>query len=171
MDDLDGMAACRYCKGALESGARKCPQCLGWQGRLPDLQSPKGVFVFMGTMCLFMAPMVVAIDALERPAGPEIGDIVVADAELHRHPQDGPVIAVIGKLRNEGSRSGSRPHFEVRVHDPGGELIDAFAAEVPSLVIPPEHEVAFRVRAEAHHDPARYGSFEIHLTEIHGSRR
>lgn len=144
---------------------------MSWQGWLPDMQSPKGLFVAMGAMASFLVPLFVVAESLENPRPPELRDLTIQDSTRHHYRDGRHYIAVVGTLRNESSATGSRPHFEVRFFNANGELIDTFASDAYDLVVPGKQEVAFRVRAPAQHDESAYHRHEIRLTAILGWHR
>ena len=124
------------------------------------------IFVFLGVTVFWIPGGVSSVR-------PELADFEITESTLHYSDCCGSnhYLAIVGRIRNNGSIAAKAPHFEARFYGAGGELIDSLATDSYDLVISPRTEATFRVRGPAQHPESAYETHDVRVTAIRPPQR
>lgn len=169
MQAAHDVSECRHCKQEIRAGAAKCPHCLGWQSKwMPEPQSPRGSFLMLGVVLLFIVPLFLFLNnLLFFDPDPGLDQLVITESEMHHSASESRnFLSIVGKLRNAGRKALKNPHFEVQFFSADGKLIDSLASNSYDLIIPAQSEVSFKVRGNADRPATEYARYAIRLTGV-----
>ncbi|KPK64622.1 MAG: hypothetical protein AMK73_04595 [Planctomycetes bacterium SM23_32] len=82
----------------------------------------------------------------------------------------GPIVYVVGRMKNESDVAWERVGFQATFCDAGGRLIDAATeGDFPGMVLP-HAEVAFKVSGSKHLPMSRYADHKVSVVEAEQAR-
>ncbi len=82
---------------------------------------------------------------------------------LHGHDSDGPTVAVLGLLRNDGDVDWTDVQIEAQFFDADGRLVDTATEFFHRGHVLAGREVAFRVGLASEHPPEDYASYAVFI--------
>ncbi len=145
--------SCIACGMAIQSQAKKCQHCRTWQTKW-SLTAVKPAFPL-----LFILFFVVLFGGMtydvynsiykDQASFPEYKDSIVVVNSNYNFAERGDCtyITSIGHLKNNSNVPWEYLRIEVQFFNQSGELIDTISDRNYGLFLPPNTEVAFRVRA------------------------
>lgn len=161
---------CRWCREPLHARARVCPHCAHWQSCLTAWKySPLAgglILVLMllaagGVNCWIISRAMSHFGALFQPA-PFPEELHVAASEMVPGMLNGePVMAVVGRLRNEGPNTWRFVGLEVQFSDAAGRLIDVGREHLWPMTMAPQGEAAFRLTVTPELPAERYATHQV----------
>lgn len=172
MDNLD-KKSCPNCAERIQIAAKKCPFCM------TQLVKPKW---YKNPQLLGFLPMVMVLPyilftmtrVMNRPEllfANYAQKVNVLSADMHfentMQPQtDGTkrperTLTVLGTVRNDSDITWESPSYEATFYDKSGKLIDSQAEGSNHVALAPHQTQAFRIRTEAHSDPATYAKVKV----------
>ena len=173
MSDDRPTKSCSECCEPMDAAARFCPHCghMQWQRNWRRLALSLAPIVF------FMVIMMVWAARWEHAFRPQglatyAGQIKVAESrmEFGQSPQ-GPVVLVVGMLKNESDTAWRGMELQARFFDPQGKLIDVAVKDSFFSSIQPRGEVAFKLRGPADLPRENYARCEVLVHSAEDARR
>ena len=93
------------------------------------------------------------------------GQVKVASSKMlfGRSDKDGPVVCVIGILKNDSDVGWKEAQLEAQFYDRTGQLIDVGTDQWQRVIfqVPPHGECAFKIRLPADHPTDSYASYKL----------
>jgi hypothetical protein len=162
--------SCRMCCMSIPAKARKCPYCHHFQTRLSMVAFHPGFAVFFAVLPVlavfgFMGYMVQHMFDEGEDFQKHAGQIKVVQSELSfGESENGPTVAVIGKVRNNGDVNWKEALFHVEFRDANGKLIDASQnRNYYGTYVPAHGELGFKVSFRREFPEASYASHTIRV--------
>jgi hypothetical protein len=161
----------------MQAGAWRCPHCAHWQSRLLWLSvTPAGwvlswlvVFSIWCLPLLLLVTTVLPFMELGASSAPYRDQLHVTHSEMLVGARpDGPVVAVVGTLRNDSALKWYLVTVEVRFRDNKGRLVDV--ARRLLLPIQPHDEAAFRAETAADLPLELYTAYEVRVAYAREAR-
>ncbi len=173
MTETRATKTCGSCFQEIDARALVCPHCRSpqtrrkvWMRRHPVVT---GLLVVLGFYALII-PMAMFMEHATRSLSPRTdlepfdGQVSVASSKMvFGQSKDGPVICVIGMLKNDSDLAWKRVELEVQFYDPAGELIDVGTNTRQRYIseILPHGEIAFKVRLVPDVPVEDYASYKL----------
>lgn len=140
---------CPVCCMSIPAPARKCPYCLQWQSKRAKLHAwVPGVIalVALGAMLTAYAAFFQQIFDRGESFAAHTGEVEVTSSRIEfGAAEDGPTVAVIGRVRNASDVAWKDLVFQVEFRNSAGELGDAGQKIGYYEVLPAGDELAFKV--------------------------
>jgi len=177
MSEARKVKLCPSCYEAMDERARRCPHCLRWQTKSALLfGSPWLRFLLLMLLACWF-PLLVIRAAL-RPLWPfegyalYDGQIEVIESQmLFGESKEGPVVFVVGRLRNNSDVTWKDMHVEAVFLDESGSLVNVETQWQYGRHIAPRGESAFKVRGLADLPRERYAKHKVTVTGAEDARR
>jgi len=143
---------CKMCRMGIPAEAKKCPYCLHWQYRLTMIMFHPAfgvVFGLIPIMAIFIVFMVSlnTIFSKGEPFQNYAGQIAIVESKMEfGQEQSGPIVAVVGKIKNASSVDWKDLCIQVEFFDDKNSLIDADQqSEYRSPKLPAGQEIGFKI--------------------------
>jgi len=164
----DQTRTCRTCCKEIAFEAKKCPFCQHWQGRFSALMHHplfSMLFIVVPMGVLYALSLVVQHDIFLKgePFHDHAGQVTVVESKIEfGEDQHGPIVAVVGRIKNSSPVDWKESHLQVVFFNSKGELIDAGQEnEYRSPFLPTEQEVAFKVSFPRQFPESEYASHKV----------
>jgi hypothetical protein len=168
---------CRICYEVIDERAKRCPHCLQWQSKSALLRYSPVVSGLL-LMALLIAAWVVMGSLLVRAFRGSTDYVVyqgqlqvVESRMLFGESAKGPVVFVVGTIKNTSAAEWKDIHLQARFKDPEGKLIDVKAESTYSRRIMPHGEMAFKAAGPAELPKERYAAYEVGVVSAEDARR
>lgn len=177
---------CAMCFEEIDERARKCSHCRGpqvgiyaWLSRNPAAIL---LIVLIGTLLLFGGMELWGSFLKSRLLITNPDDLrtfrgevkVVSSKMVFGKSKEGPVVCVIGQIKNESEIAWKDLQIEAQFFGQSGELIDVAVGKLQywfASGILPHGEGAFKVRAVADFPKETYVSYKIHVRNATDARK
>jgi hypothetical protein len=163
---------CRYCRETVRPDAKKCPHCHQWLR--PGVRR---LYLVVVAVLFLLLPVVmlwgITRDFRHDDFAAYSDKLAVVETALSYSPggeKCGPIVAVVGKIRNDSDIGWKDFYLEARYFNADGTMIDANNDEMYSLFIPPHAEAAFRVRGMAVKPQQDYATHKVLIRSAHSAR-
>jgi len=172
---------CKTCCMEIPAGAKKCPYCHHWQ-HPPATFMSHPLFVMSLFLLFFVVPFFVfsALTAASfrhtfgsgEPFRNYAGQITVAETKpAFGHDQFGPVVVVIGKMKNSSPVEWKDVRFQVDFFNHKGELMDTGQQETYAWRVPEGEEAAFKVSFTRQFPEKEYVSHKVRVISATDGRQ
>jgi len=168
---------CRICYEPIDARAWRCPHCLQWQSKGAILRHSQALSVFIFAV-LFIAGWVFAVSLLEQTLrGPTDyvvyeGQLQVSDSRmLFGESPKGPVVFVVGMIKNTCGVEWKNIEVQARLKDSEGKLIDVKTEVTYSRRVMPHGEMAFKAEGPVELPKERYAGYEVSVVSAEDGRR
>jgi len=164
---------CKTCFEQIDERARKCPHCRTLQGKAQGwiVRHP---FIF-ALLCFLPFVLLIALNKyitpnilLRREPQPYTGQIKVVASELaFGESKDGPVVCVIGRLRNDSNIPWSSIDLDAQFLDGNGKVVDVAQDRTYHYMLVdvlPYGECGFKIRGPRDFPKEKYASVKIDVT-------
>jgi len=169
---------CPWCVEVLRAEARVCPHCARWQGPIAAcvyhlLYRPFAACAFVlcivgfqfWIISLALQPLASLPAVVLGTSEAAVEGMDVAAAEMTPGEMEGePVLAIVGRLRNNGEDARRIVALEAQFTDADGRLIDVRRLRswyTWSVTVPPHGEAAFRLVVSPELPAERYASQQV----------
>jgi hypothetical protein len=173
MTDSRTPKTCLTCFSEIDSRALVCPRCRypqtpcrAWMKRhflltaLFAFLLICAAFISFGFVMEFVFPSPITRQNLT----PFNGQITVASSRMtFGQSLAGPVVCVVGILKNDSDVAWKGLGLEAQFYDPAGKLLDVHTDAMERYVsqLPPRGECAFMIRLQADHPDEDYASYKL----------
>jgi len=168
---------CRMCYEEIDERARRCPHCLRWQTRSAAILSSGllgwllGTLLVVGLVALFMHTILKPFRSPDECAV-YAGQIQVTESHmLFGESKEGPVVLVVGRLRNNSDVEWESVHLQAEFFDESDSLVNVETEWQYGRHIMPWGESAFKVRGPADLPRERYATYSVTVTGAEDARR
>ena len=172
MDEPRDIKRCRWCRSEIDARAPRCPFCAAAQSSWQWLTYPYAVALAMPLWALivtafmtwaFLAMPARLLDTGE-PYTEHAGELRVVESRIeHGRGDGGPLVLLVGRLRNEGRQTWAYPRVNVAFLDGEGALVDARTVLPFDRQLRPGQEAAFQAVLAPDLAPQRYASNEAEV--------
>ena len=177
MSETRKVKLCPSCYEAMDERARRCPHCLRWQTKSALLFSSGLLWFALIVLTAGILPMLLGRMVMKRlwPAeGYPLydGQIEVTESQmLFGESKEGPVVFVVGRLRNNSDVTWKDIDVQAVFLDESGSLVNVETAWQYGHHILPRGESAFKVRGPADLPRGRYAKHKVAVTGAEDARR
>ena len=168
---------CRICYEPMDERARRCPRCLQWQSKSAFFRCSPAVSVSIAAVVLMTAWVLMVslfTRALRGPTDYVLyeGQLQVSDSRmLFGESPKGPVVFVVGMIKNTSAVEWKSIEVQARLKDAEGKLIDVKTESTYSRRIMPHGEMAFKAVGPAELPKERYAAYEVSVVSAADARR
>ena len=169
---------CKMCCEEIAAAAKKCPYCHHWQYRLSlivfhPLFALVPFLVFMVLLISFYEMTLKGIFGKGEPFQKYADQITITESKMEfGQDQCGPVVAVVGKLKNSSPVDWKDVRIQVEFFDSKGKLMDAAQQnEYSSPRLPADQEIAFKVSFTRQFPEKEYASHKVCVISATDSRQ
>jgi len=158
---------CSECYEPMDARARVCPHCgrIQWRRAWPRMLAGFVPVLLLGvTLMAWGGWMKHRLMSSPNPEGlaAYAGQIKVTESRMEfGQSSDGPVVLVVGMLRNDSDIAWGNVKLDVRFFDPQGRLIDVNVRDYYLSAIRPRGEMAFKLRGPADLPRQSYARYEV----------
>ena len=178
MTDQAPRKTCNVCYSEIDARARTCPHCghpqtrlAGWLARHPSFPSALPVLFVVVVMLLFgfLVRRLFDHGADFRPHRDQIR--VISSEVFFEQGDDGPIVYVVGKLKNEGDVPWGDFRLEVQFLDSSGKLFDIARDLADDAPVLPHDEMGSKMKARRDFPEDRYASHQVFVRFARDARR
>jgi len=177
MSETKKTKLCRTCYEEIDERARRCPHCLAWQTTRAFLFGSQFLWLPVLVLAAWFMPVLMA-RALVGPffrSGTYVvydGQIEVTESRmLFGDTKDGPVVFVVGRLKNNSDIGWDDIELQAQFFDESHALVNVEAESHYGRHIMPRGESAFKVRGPADLPRERYARYAVMVTGAVDARR
>jgi RNA polymerase subunit RPABC4/transcription elongation factor Spt4 len=167
MSEQTAMKTCRMCAMEIPAKAKKCPYCHHWQNwyRIfaPNKSLMAGLIIVILVLICFQIVMNKMFDR-GRGFAPYRSQISLLDTEMvFGDGQCGPIIAIMGRIKNDSDVVWRDVQYEVEFHDAAGKMVDTVQGGQYSSVVQAHQIHPFKFSSEREFPKESYVSFQIRV--------
>ncbi len=177
MSEEHAMKTCPMCCMEIPSKAKKCPYCRHWQHRLWTVMNHPGIVVLF---CFL--PLAAAYAAMLMVLGQPFREwerfsaysdqITITESKLEfGEGQCGPVVAIVGKLKNLSPVDWKDVRFHVDFYNPKGDFFDTGQQEAFTYRLLAGQETGFKVSLRREFPEKEYASYKARVISALDSRQ
>jgi hypothetical protein len=176
MSDEHRTRICSHCYEPMDAHARFCPHCGLVQWRNAWLRAA-AVAVPMLLVCVvamvWCTRLQRRLEAATHPGQPAYtGQIKVTESRMEfGQSPDGPVVLVVGMMKNESDIAWNELNLDVAFYDQRGKLIDVDAKDFSVATIQPHGELAFKLRGPSDLPRETYARYEVTVRSAEDANR
>ncbi len=158
---------CKMCFQEVDWRAKKCPHCHHLQSKFrnPFFTTALPIVTVIAAVYLFMWFMMDYKFKNRRPFSSYQDQLIITDTEMKFGVDkcDGPTVAVLGKITNNGDVSWHQVQLEVQFFDSNKKLIDTGQEVSYSFLVPANSTVPFKVSMKREFPQEQYNSFNVRI--------
>jgi hypothetical protein len=175
----DQAKICKICCMQIPAAAKKCPYCHQWQYWLSTITfHPLFGLVIVGIPFIVLIATFASLQQnlcfRGEPFQKYAKQVAVIESkvEFGQDKDKGPVVAVVGVLKNSSSIDWKDIRFQVEFFDPKGKLFDAGQEhEFYSPRVPPGEQIAFKITFPRQFPEKEYASHKIRIISATDGRQ
>lgn len=168
---------CGICYQEIHEKARRCPFCLHWQSKSAFVRHSPTVAFLVVLGAFFVVQTIFASRLAAGLKGPEHYTVyrdqlkVTESRLLFGQSNEGPVVFVVGKIKNTSDVEWEYVRISAEFRDREGKLIDVVAEPLHIWGVMPHGEVAFKVRGPADLPAESYASYDVVVASAEDASR
>ncbi|WP_165726081.1 hypothetical protein [Pseudoalteromonas sp. SA25] len=167
MEKVQHTKECIMCFSAIDSRAKKCPQCTSLQAKYSNLENNP---IIIGALALsivgifgFIFYQNIYVAGLEDQAQK---NLIANVSQIHtKNENDALYVACIGQVKNESEFTFKNIKFKVDFLTDQNTLVDTLSITDEDLIILPNESTNFRVRGIAQKQAASYNNCQVTITD------
>jgi hypothetical protein len=158
---------CIMCFSAIDSRAKKCPQCTSLQAKYSNLENNP---IIIGALALIIVGIFgfifyqnIYVAGLEEQAQK---NLIANVSQINtKNETDGLYVACIGQIKNESDFSFKNIKFKVDFLTDQNTLVDTLSITDEDLILLPNDSTNFRVRGIAQKSANSYNNCQVTITD------
>jgi hypothetical protein len=164
---------CKMCCMEIPAGAKKCPCCQHWQKPIPILLNHPAVWVvlmifFLGSLWHFCLNRLLNKG---EPFANYASQIQVVESKIQfGESQNGPTVAILGKVHNAGPLGWEEVVFHADIFDADGNPVDMAQVEKCPYIIPAGRTQSFKITFQRQFPIDKYVKHEIKVISATDAR-
>jgi len=168
---MENSKKCRACKEEINKEASWCPKCSRPQSTLRAIFPPQAITLLViglvGYWYLTYSAMEDSFDKLSTNAIYEVSEILeVSDTSIQIKKEGCETcITTLGKIKNSSTQAYGNIHFQVTYYNSNNSPVDVVNDKNSDLVVGPNSEGAFRVKAKSAAEASEYSRVEVKITK------
>jgi len=168
---MENNKKCRACKEEIHQDATWCPKCNRPQSVLRAIFPPQALsLLFIGLFgywYLTYSAMEDSVNQFTANAIYNVSEILEVYETSIKIKKEGceTCVTTLGKIKNTSTQAYGNIHFEVTYYNSENSVVDVINDKVTDLVVGPNSEGAFRVKAKSAAEESEYSSVQVKITK------